>query len=95
MERRPDVRALLVAALDGRDGSPWWVGLAARESLYALPTLQMVWWQRQPARERARWLLDQLSDCQDRLPPDICEQWGWPSGTTIAQAVHCLRPSLE
>ncbi len=95
MEGHPDVRVLLIAALEGHDGPVWWVGLAVWDAPYLFTPGQRLWWRRQPARARARWLLNELRGCQDLLPAAVCERWRWPVGTTIAQAVQWLRPTVE
>jgi hypothetical protein len=82
----------LVEALERTFGitSSWWDGLEIDFNDEAKPA----WWPEITNRERARWLMGQLWNCNDLVPWDICSRLDFPPGTSFAQMVRMLKSDL-
>ncbi|MGQ9675371.1 MAG: hypothetical protein ACUVX1_06875 [Chloroflexota bacterium] len=84
----------LLTDILSQQGKPWWAPLSESALLGFDSPRQQDWWDNASAVERARWLVDQLWSCQERLPWEFCDNLELPRASTCAQAVRRLWSDL-
>ncbi len=68
----------------------WWRHLAGDDLIAFTGEVFHDQWQSTELEERIKWLVEQMRECVDILPPDCCERFGVPEGSTYGYAVRIL-----